>query len=265
MLDYHLHSHHSPDTSAPMDEMVNAACEAGLQEIAFTEHLEWYPDDNATGYLDPQGYFAELNRLRKTYAGRITLLAGLEMGSAHRFPKHAREVLDAWPWDYVLGSIHWVNNKAGWKSGTFAEGLEAAYAAYFEELAALARHGAYDVLAHFDLVRRDSWSLFKKTLPLDAFADRIRAALRAVVERGKGLEINTSALAMGLPEPSPPLMILRWYRELGGEHLVLGSDAHRPEDVGEQFDTAQEIARAAGFTRLTRFWERTSVGWVDIT
>ncbi len=264
MLDYHLHSHHSSDTDVPMEAMTAAAREAGAQEIAFTEHLEWYPGDGACGYLHPERYFADLKHLRATHAGRMTLLAGVEMGSSHRFPAQAQEVLDTWPWDYVLGSVHWVDDQAGWKSDAFADGLAAAYAAYFEELAALARHGVYDVLAHFDLVRRDSWSLREEVLPLDAYAEPIRAALRAVVERGKGLEINTSALAAGLPEPCPPLQVLRWYRELGGEILVLGSDAHTPEAIGQHFATAREVAQAAGFTRLARYRERAAVSWVEI-
>jgi histidinol-phosphatase (PHP family) len=57
--------------------------------------------------------------------------------------------------------------------------------------------------------------------------------------------------------------ILRWYRELGGEILTLGSDAHSPDRLGAHFDTALEMARAAGFTRLARF-ERRQISWVEL-
>ena len=143
----------------------------------------------------------------------------------------------------------------------FEAGVAVAYARYFDELVALAQGGEYDVLAHFDLVRRDSWEVCRQVLPVEPHAEALHEALHAVVARGKGLEINTSAWSAGLDEPCPGLTILRWYRELGGEVLVFGSDAHYPERVGADFDRARDLALAAGFTRLARFERRRIVGW----
>jgi histidinol-phosphatase (PHP family) len=84
-----------------------------------------------------------------------------------------------------------------------------------------------------------------------------------VVERGKGIEINTSPLRMGLSEPCPSREILHWYRELGGEILTFGSDAHAADEVGAGFDVAIEMARTAGFTRVARF-ENRALLWTSI-
>ncbi|MEA3308001.1 MAG: histidinol-phosphatase HisJ family protein [Chloroflexota bacterium] len=262
--DYHLHSQHSSDADTPMVEMAEAAWRAGLQELAFTDHLEWYGEDDATGYLMPERYFAELRKVRAKYGQQLQLLAGLELGSSHRFLPQARALLAAWPWDYILGAIHWAAGLPGWQPVAFAEGMERAYQRYFEELVLLAEEGEYDVLAHFDLVQRDAWTLCGRTLPITPYKSLIHRALKAVIARDKGLEINTSPWSMGLDDPAPGLTILRWYRELGGEILVLGSDAHRPGQVGQHFARARALAQAAGFTRFARFKKRNVVDWVQI-
>jgi histidinol-phosphatase (PHP family) len=84
-----------------------------------------------------------------------------------------------------------------------------------------------------------------------------------MIERGKGLEINTVTYRRGMGDPSPPLQVLRWYRELGGEILTFGSDAHTPAAIGACSDVALEMAQAAGFTRLATF-ERRQVYWTRI-
>jgi histidinol-phosphatase (PHP family) len=247
-----------------MSTMAEAAFRQGLAGIAFTEHVEWVPEDGATGYLRPAAYFAELETLRVHYGNRFWLLAGAEVGNSHDYREEARGFLDAWPWDYVLGSAHWADELPVWEPVAFDEGLDSAIERYFRELAQLAELGEYDVLAHFDLVRRDAWSILGERLDLTPYSDLIHEALRVVVERGKGLEINTSALGQGLEEPLPGLEILRWYRELGGEILVFGSDAHHPEQLGRGFDQARSLALAAGFERLARFQGRRVVEWIPL-
>ena len=262
--DFHVHSCYSPDASAALSAMADAARRAGLSGVAFTEHVEWWPDDEACGYMQPQRYYADLEALQARYDGTLQILAGLELGNPHEFVAEARALMDVAPWDYVLGSLHWPKGVPGWESVAFADGLEVAYQRYFRELVTLAEEGVYDVLAHLDLVRRDSWGVSRQVLPIEPYRPLIRAALNAVVERGKGLEINTSGLAAGLDEPCPGLTILRWYRELGGEILVLGSDAHHSEDLAQHFDRARSLALEAGFDHLTRFEGRRVVDWMPL-
>ncbi len=267
MLDYHIHTTFSPDSHMMMREGAIQALRHGVSEIAFTDHVEWVPGDGATGYFRPVAYFEELERWRRTYAGRLSILAAMEMGSPHRFPAEAERLAAAHPWDYILGSVHWVPRSDGslvrsWHREGFGEGMEAAYAAYFRELVSLAEGGVYDCLAHFDLVRRNSWAIFGRTLPLKPYWEWIEAALRAVIERGKGLEINTSALRRGMPTPLPSPEILRRYRELGGEIVTVGSDAHRVADVGADVRAGMRYAAEAGFRYIARFRHRRVVEWV---
>jgi histidinol-phosphatase (PHP family) len=95
------------------------------------------------------------------------------------------------------------------------------------------------------------------------YEEIIRHTLKTVVKRGKGLEINTSSYWRGMGDPHPTQQVLQWYREVGGEILIFGSDAHRFDAIGLDFDVALEMAQAIGFTRLAKF-QRRRVSWIDI-
>jgi histidinol-phosphatase (PHP family) len=264
MIDCHTHTTHSPDGAANMVTMLAYAQRLGLTGISFAEHAEWYPGDDAYGYLDMDAYFAELEAARACCAGGTRLLAGIELGNPHDFPEEARALLMRYPFDLVIGSVHWLDDLPGWQPPIFEHGLAATYQRYFEEVARMVDVANFDVLGHLDLVRRDSWDLFHETLPLDGFGDLIDRILKRLIASGRGLEINTSGLRKGLTEPVPGYQVLRRYRELGGEVLVLGSDAHRPEHIAYGFDIARDLARQAGFERTALFSRREVVDWIDL-
>jgi histidinol-phosphatase (PHP family) len=275
-----------------------AACETaiarGMREIAFADHVDFEPLDECCGYLRPAAYLAEIERCRAIYGDQLTIRAGVEIGEAHVYRDQAAALLEAHEFDFVLGSLHWVdgrlhNDKRYFAGRTLDEGLHA----YFEELARLASEADYDVLAHLDTVRRAAYRAFGlKALDYAPYKETIRRTLRTLVERGKGLEVNTvtvrlsasrlsgstersqslgkvstkshgEACRRGMGDPSPPLQVLRWYRELGGEILTFGSDAHTPDAIGSCFDVALEMVRTAGFTRLATFKQR-QIHWVEI-
>ncbi len=216
------------------------------------------------GHFQPAEYLAEIEDCRARFGDRLTIRAGMELGEPHLFASRARDVLAVGTFDFVLGSAHYADGlECAWKPAFFRPPLRERYTAYFRQVVALAAAGDFDVLGHLDLIKRDAR---KFGHPYDGpapYADLIRTALRSLVERGKGLEINTSPLRMGQPEPCPSLTALRWYRELGGEILTIGSDAHFPADVGADLETALDMAREVGFTRLATF-ERRQIDWRPI-
>jgi len=243
-----------------------AACEAaiarGLGEIAFADHADFEPLDDCCGYLRPAAYLAEIERCRSRYGHDLIIRAGVEIGEAHVYRDQIAPLLEAHEFDFVLGSLHWVAGHPTWNGRYFTgQTLEGGLRAYFEELVCLAAEADYDVLAHFDIVRRAAYRCFGlKALDYAPYEETIRCILRTLVERGKGLEINTSTCRRGMGDPNPTLQVLRWYRELGGEILTFGSDAHTADSIGSCFDVALEMAQAAGFTRLATF-EKRQVGW----
>jgi histidinol-phosphatase (PHP family) len=246
-----------------------AVCEAaiarGLHEIGITDHVDYGPDD-PPDYFRPVEYLAEIAQCRTRYGDRLTIRAGLEIGEPHIFVEETQAVLAAGEFDYVIGSAHYADGmQCEWKADFFEQPLHQAYEAYFRQVDKLAAEGDFDILGHIDLVKRDAAKFGKPYDGPEPYADIIRSALRSIIERGKGIEINTSPLykGKGMAEPCPTMDILHWYREMGGEILTLGSDAHSPDKLGAHFDMALEMTRAAGFTRLARF-ERRQVSWLEI-
>jgi histidinol-phosphatase (PHP family) len=261
--DYHIHTHLSCDSEGQMAAMCEAAIARGIREIAFTEHVDFGPAD-PPDYFRPEEYLAEIEDCRACYGDRLTIRTGAELGDPHLFGTQPQAVLDMVACDVVIGSAHYAEGmQVAWEAPFFEQPLRQAYEAYFRQVVRLAAEGEFDVLGHLDLVKRDANKFGKVYDGPEPYADMIRAALRSIIERGKGIEINTSPLRKGLSEPCPSLEVLRWYRELGGEILTIGSDSHYPEHVGSCFEVALEMARAAGFTRLARF-EKRRVIWLEI-
>ena len=236
----------------------------GLQGIAFTEHAEWYPGDDAYGYLSLPDYFDSLRSVQEDYADKLTILSGIELGNPHDFPAEVTTILNSWPFDFVIGSVHWMDNLAGWERPIFQQGIAHTYRRYFEEVLTMVDQAQFDVLGHLDLVRRDSWALFQQVLPLSDYYEIIHQILKRLIERGKGLEVNTSSLRKGMSETLPNLEVLCWYRNLGGKIVVFGSDAHRSEDIACGFDMTRELAHTAGFHQIAVYRKRQISRWIEI-
>ena len=263
--DYHVHTRFSCDSETEMAAACEAAIARGLSEIAFAEHADFEPRDECCGFLRPAAYLSEIERCRRRYGGRLAIRAGVEIGEGHMYRDQAAALLGAHEFDFVLGSLHWVDGHLHCDGRYFAgRTLDEGLRAYFEQLASLAAEADYDVLAHFDTVRRAAHRAFGlKTLDHARYEEIIRRILRTLVERGKGLEVNTVTCRRGIGDPSPPLQVLRWYHELGGQVVTFGSDAHTVGDIGAHFNLALEMARAAGFTRLATF-ERRRIHWMEV-
>jgi histidinol-phosphatase (PHP family) len=259
IADYHTHTRFSCDSDATMEAICRAALARGMREIAITDHADFEPLDPCHGYFRPGPYWEAIDRCRATFEGRLTIRAGVECGESHLYRQEVAALLSAHDYDFVLGSLHWVDSRPTF-DGAFFDGLrlEEGLALYFDELAHLAALGEYDVLAHPDIIRRAIYRRFGPTeLDLSPYEPLVREVLRIVAERGKGLEVNTAYLRKGMGGPGPSVQVLRWFREEGGRIVTLGSDGHRPEHVGAGFDRALAMVREAGFERLTTFHRRT--------
>lgn len=256
LQDYHMHSTFSIDSRMSMTEACEQALRLGLAEICFTEHVDYVPGDAGTGFYDPEAYFAELRRCRDAFGDRLLVRAGVEIGEAHRYPDKAEELTSSFPFDFVIGSLHWVGPNLVMTPEYFeGRSRDEAYTDYFEEMFDLVEHGGFDVVGHLDVPKRYEANCLGN---FDAakFAEPIRAVLKSCVDKGIGIEINTGTMRRTGNDPSPSPLMLRWYRELGGEVLTLGSDAHRPTHIAYEFGEALDLAQTSGFTHLTTFERR---------
>ncbi|NDJ78991.1 MAG: histidinol-phosphatase HisJ family protein [Chloroflexi bacterium] len=264
-LDYHMHSNVSCDSEATMPQMCRSALDKGIHEIAFTEHFDLVPGDEGAYYYKPDVYFSLLETARELFAPEgLTIRAGVELGEFHRYADVMQPVLDAYPYDFVLGSLHWVGNDTIFDERYFQrEAADDVIPAYFTELLAMVRHGGFDVLAHADVFKRTAYRVYQH-YDITEWEDWVRPVWQACIEGGIGIEINAAGMRHTVKQYHPSLEGLRWYREMGGELLTLGSDGHRPEHVGFCLTDALELARAAGFTRVCTFERRQVAQWIEI-
>ncbi len=254
--DYHIHTAFSADARPSMAEVCEQAIALGIPEICFTEHADFTPGDPCSGYFRPEAYFAELERCREQYGDRLVIRAGAEMGESHLFPYETELLMDEYPFDFIIGSLHWVRDELILSREYFEKhSKHEAYQRYFEELLIMVRVGGFDVVGHFDVVKRYGYDVHGPFDPHE-HEEIIREVLRACVEVGIGLEVNTSTLRRPVNEPSPGLTILKWYREMGGEIVTLGSDAHEVAHVGHALDEMVALVKAAGFSHIATFHDR---------
>ena len=249
--DYHVHSNYSDDSNTPMERQIKRAIEIGLDEICFTDHVDYgvrYED------IDYPRYFGEIDGLREKYAGKIVIRSGLECGVQVHTITQYESLCEAYSGDldFVLLSIHQVNNICFWNQEYQSGKTQDEYnMGYYEELLRVVRgYEDYSVLAHLDLmVRYDMAGAY----PFRKAKDIIAEILTETINHGKGIEMNTASWRYGLNDTQPCREILRLYHDLGGEILTLGSDSHSPEYICDHMSEAREILRGIGFKNFCTF------------
>lgn len=260
--DYHIHSSFSGDSDAPMEEMILRGIHLGLKRLCFTEHNDFdYPiteEDPAGKFaLNPDAYLYDFLTLKEKYAGQITLCFGLELGLQAHLTRQNAAFAKAHEYDFIIGSSHICNRKDPYYP-TFYEGREqsAAYREYFESiLDNLKGYSNFDVYGHLDYVVRYGPQK-DEGYSYEIYEDILEQILKRLISMEKGLEINTAGLAKGLHDTNPCRSIIKRYRELGGEIITTGSDAHTPEQIAYAFDKAAEILKDCGFRYYTTFEKR---------
>lgn len=260
--DYHIHSSFSGDSDAPMEEMILRGIHLGLKRLCFTEHNDFdYPiteEDPAGKFaLNPNAYLYDFLTLKEKYAGQITLCFGLELGLQAHLTRQNAAFAKAHEYDFIIGSSHICNRKDPYYPA-FYEGREqsAAYREYFESiLDNLKGYSNFDVYGHLDYVVRYGPQK-DEGYSYEIYEDILEQILKRLISMEKGLEINTAGLAKGLHDTNPCRCIIKRYRELGGEIITTGSDAHTPEQIAYAFDKAAEILKDCGFRYYTTFEKR---------
>lgn len=253
--DYHVHTHFSEDSEMSLDEACVAAIEKNIGEIAITDHVDIdYPDKNYQFELDYDTYSEAIEKAKEKYYGKLNIIKGLEIGLQRHILKDCKAFMENKDFGFIIASIHAVSGEDLY-SGDFYEQRDkkTAYTEYLQELLdCIKGFETYNILGHIDLIRRYGNYKNNALRYLD-FADLLDLIFEELIYSGKGLEINTSGFRYGLRGIMPGLDLLKRYRELGGEILTIGSDAHAPCQLAECFEYAHYTAKEAGFKYLTRF------------
>lgn len=256
--DFHLHSEFSMDSETPARAQIEQAIALGMKELCFTDHHD-YATGLPTGdyILDFESYFSALKLLREEYKGRIHIGIGVELGLQQHIKDYLEQLSVMYPFDYIIGSNHFIDQMDPYFPEFFNNRDEKdAYREYFQvSLARLQTIDCYDVLGHLDYVVRYGPNK-NKYYNYPAYREFIEPILKTLIEKGKGLECNTGGLKHGLGQPNPSEDILKRYRELGGEIITVGSDAHIPEHLGYDFEPVKQLLLECGFRYYTVYHSR---------
>lgn len=256
MYDYHSHTDFSDDSAATMDEMIQGAIQKGIQELAITDHYDPdYPDPNYPFEVDFEEYHKALLNAEEQYAPQIKIVKGLEIGIQDG-PTLAKckAASKNFNYDFLIGSFHSFNGAdlytANYKEMDQDKILPTFYTYVYN---CLQGFDDFDVLGHMNVI--DRYLNLERDYTEALFI--IEEILKGLIDKGKGLEINTSSYRYGLQGRNHPTKeILQLYRDLGGEVLTIGSDAHRPSDLLFHFDEGAAFAERHGFKYFSTFKNR---------
>lgn len=260
IADSHVHSAFSGDSDAKMEDMVLKAIDMGLKYITFTEHQDFdfvYTENETAGMFEvnTDQYLYDLLILREKYAKKITVNFGIELGMQTDIARKNAIYAKSHDFDFIIASSHLCNGKDPYLQEQFFGGRDEkeAYHEYFAYiLECIKTCRAFDVYGHLDYVFRYGPTKIAN-YNFDEYKDDIDAILKMLIQNEKGIEVNTSGYDYGMNNPHPNKDILLRYKELGGEIITIGSDAHKVEDVGRHFKKAEELLKECGFTYYSVF------------
>ena len=257
MYDFHVHSDFSEDSSAKMEDVIKISIKKGLKEICFTDHSDY--DFAGTGIdsnyfrFDIKEYFSAIEEYKKKYQNDIIIRIGIELGlQAHTLDCCKKEV-NSHDFDFAIASVHSLEG-ADFIDPDYFDGKtqKQAYERYFHELDYIVNnYEDYNVLGHLDIIKR--YGGYNAPLPFVEYYDTVVAILKKAIEKGKGIELNTSGIRYKLGDYHPSTDIVKLYHSLGGEIITIGSDAHDPLYMGFDFTNALNHLKDIGFKYITSF------------
>lgn len=281
LADCHLHTSFSGDSEALMEEMIERAVSLGLKRICFTDHLDRdyppgqdpdQPSDINIFELDLPAYHRRFEELRFAYRGKIELCFGIELGLMESAYPAYHALLAEYPFDFVIGSSHLVNGMDPYYSPFWdgqkdtKEGIRLYFDSIFSHLSS---YDGFDSYGHLDYIIRyapraasaPENNRGNRSYSYAEYADRLDAILSRLIETDKALEVNTGGYKYGLGVPNPQPEVLARYRELGGEKITVGSDAHAPEHMAFSFRACADLLAGLGFRYYTVYGRRKPEMW----
>jgi histidinol-phosphatase (PHP family) len=270
LADYHCHCDYSSDARGTVDEYCEAALQRGLVEICFTTHYDANPNSEGKeeyilvagkkAPVIPDSLEPYVNDVRKAhekyYPMGLMVKAGVEFGWYPGCESEVGTIQNRFEFDYLLCGIHELENLCFCCRDTFKRcfdrySVETMVDRYVTEVKAAANSGLFNTIAHLDYVRKYGLEYYGDSLDA-VLRERLPETFPSLTVTGIALEVNTAGLRKGLDSYFPRMDILNAARRAGVEITYLGSDAHRPEQVGFDFDAAaalvpQAIGSCEGF------------------
>lgn len=264
LIDYHTHHARCGHAKGSLEEYVQQGIERGIAQLGLSDHMPLIHVDPATYYPEmampmeelPR-YVEEVLELKSKYSSQIDIRLGLEGDYIEGYEEHIESIIKAYPWDYVIGSVHFLGE---WDISDFRQVHEwngkdvyAQYVRYYDAVSKAAKTGFYDIMGHLDVIKRFEY------LPTEEQGeDWIKlelATLQSIADSGVAIELNASGLSKPCKEMFPSRRILEQAYNLGIP-MTVGSDAHDPTHVFQNIDQALQLLSDIGVQELATFSNR---------
>ncbi|MDP9702063.1 histidinol-phosphatase (PHP family) [Paenibacillus intestini] len=263
-IDYHTHHERCGHAVGKLEEYVQRGIEIGLSQIGLSDHMpllhvepaEYYPE-MAMPMEELPRYVEECFTLKERYRGQIDVRVGLEGDYIEGWESEIRSIIERYPWDYVIGSVHFLGE---WDITDFRqthhwEGKDVleVYRQYYDAVSKAASTRMYDIIGHSDVIKR-----FGYVPSPEQNEERIAledAALQAIAKSGCAMELNASGLSKPCAEMFPSRRMLTEAIRLGVP-LTMGSDAHDPMKLGDYLSEAEALLHELGCKQVAVFESR---------
>ena len=267
--DVHIHTNHSHGTASTLS-MYEAAREKGLTTVGFSEH-----SPRPAGYVYANDYQQQLVAAFPQYVEEVKILKargkgegvavlfGIELDYISARTDHAVRLCEEYPYDYIIGGLHFQGTWGFDSSQEEWDGLSEArcheiYDTYYEDLAKMCATGLFNVAAHPDLIKVFSRERFDAWLALPESLDRVARALEAMKANGVAMEVSSAGLRKPCKEIYPGRRIMQLARQVGVS-ISFGSDAHCVNTPGYAFEELARYAARHGFSESVVFKERKAI------
>ena len=258
LADFHIHTCFSGDSEANVDAVIQSAISKDMKHMAITDHND-FEFENGKFELDIEKYFEYMSKKKIEYKDQIDLSVGIECGLEPRFADRIENLLSSYDFDFVIGSSHVINGRDPYYKEYFENRpVHDAMVEYLESIIEnINIFNNFDVYGHLDyMMRYAPVSPEEKRYDYAEYNELFDKILTTLISKGKGIEINTSPLRSGLTDTNPNIQVIKRYKELDGQIITIGSDSHKPEDVGANFNDAKKLLLDAGFSHYNVFSKR---------
>ncbi|RED55337.1 histidinol-phosphatase (PHP family) [Cohnella lupini] len=261
-IDYHTHNYRCGHAVGTLEEYVLSAIDQGLEQIGLSDHMplihvspEEHPDI-AMSMEELPRYVEECLRLQEKYKDRIAVRVGLEGDFIEGYEEKIEAIVNGYPWDYVIGSVHFLGT---WDVTDFRQvhqwegrSVIGAYEQYFDAIQKAAATGLYDYIGHVDAIKRFGFRPEEDATPLE------NAALQAIKQHDVAFELNAAGIHAPCKEMYPSLRMLERAKAYDIP-VTFGSDAHHPDKVGQKGTDARTMLKNAGYAQIATFERRKRV------
>ncbi len=256
--DYHTHTYFSfdGDKASSPDALCESAIRHGVTDLAITDHFECnYKTDAIAPPYNALSAYEAIMASKEKYKNKLNLTYGIEMGQANQCPNEAKELLDSFPFEFVIASIHNLRGSPDFYYYDFTkidsdEYISQLFERNITELCeSIDALNKIDTVAHITYIHR-YLALANKTYDFKNNSSSLERLFYKMIKRDIALEINVSTMWRGLGFTMPNSEIISIYRDCGGNLVTVGTDSHSPSHIGDCIENAFSLLKSTGLNNI---------------